>query len=69
MGFFQPNIDRKGRIARVITGVILAVSAGVAFWQRVWWLGGLLAFWAIFCFFEAKKRWCVMRACGIKTKY
>ncbi len=65
----QPNIDRKGRIARSITGVIFAIGAGAAFGQRVWWLGGLLLFSAGFCFFEAKRSWCVMRACGIKTKF
>lgn len=66
--FFKPNIDQKGRILRFITGAILLIGAVVAF-KPLPWLGILLLGSAAFVIFEAARGWCVMRACGIKTKY
>ena len=65
--FFQRNIDAHGRRARFITGLVFLVAgASVAF--KVWWLGVILGIAALFTFFEAARGWCVLRACGIKTK-
>ena len=65
--FFRPNITRLGRLVRALLAVALIVSGLVAV-QRVTWLGELLFVAAAFVFFEAARGWCVMRACGIKTK-
>ena len=65
--FFTPNITRAGRIARLIYGVIMLVAGVIAF-PKLWWLGVILLASAAFAFFEAARGWCVLRACGIKTK-
>lgn len=66
--FFQSNIDRRGRIARTIWGV-LVTGAGIVLAPRSGWIGGLLISAGLFSFFEAARGWCIMRACGIKTKF
>ena len=65
--FFSRNIDRAGRIARAILGSLL-VAGGVAacFWNI--WAGFGLIGGGVFVLFEAFRGWCVMRACGIKTR-
>ena len=70
----RANIDRKGRIARAITGT-LCIALGIVCWVIGWpeevgyrWIVGLAAE-AVggFQLYEAQKSWCVMRAWGIKT--
>lgn len=69
-----PNIDRRGRIARAISGA-LCLAAAVAMLVFAWPASGavrwpvalLLAVFGGFQLFEARKSWCVMRACGFKT--
>ena len=70
----KANIDRRGRIARGITGT-LCIATGVA----MWWLGLpeatawrwtlviLCVAAGLFQLFEACCAWCVMRACGFRT--
>jgi hypothetical protein len=66
MGFWTPNIDNRGRIARAVTGVIL-VAAGVFAWSEGAQLPGIVCGGiGIFCFYEAKRGWCVVRACKLK---
>jgi hypothetical protein len=65
--FFTPNIDRSGRIARLIFGVLLILAA-VFLARYSWWACGLLAVSGVFAIYEAFRGWCVMRACGVKTK-
>ena len=69
-----PNIKRNGRIARAITG-LLTIGAGVAFWA-VSWPESLVGRWVLivicmmvglFQLYEAKRGWCIARACGMKT--
>lgn len=65
--FWSPNLSRAGRTARAVSGAILLVGAAVAFaWNA--WLGIVLLGSAAFVLFEAARGWCVLRACGIKTK-
>jgi hypothetical protein len=67
--FFAQNIDRKGRLARAAWGLLLvAPGFGLGVAGRPW-LGGTLILMGGFSLFEAARGWCVMRACGIKTKY
>jgi hypothetical protein len=65
--FFRPNLERNGRLVRGIAGVALLI-AGVITCFFIWWLGLILLASAAFVLFEAMRGWCVMRACGIKTR-
>lgn len=65
--FFAPNIERSGRLARGIAGVMLLIGGIIALFF-IWWLGLILLASAAFVLFEALRGWCFMRACGIKTK-
>ena len=69
-----PNIGRAGRIARATTGtlcVIAGVSCVVLAWPApIGWrylLCAILVLAGAFQWYEARKKWCVMRACGFKT--
>lgn len=66
--FFAPNITRTGRVARLIWGLVMLV-AGIIAVGELWWLGALFFISAAFAFYEAARSWCVLRACGIKTKF
>ena len=65
--FFSRNIDNPGRLVRGLGALVLLVGAGFGFTVSVWPGLGLLAA-GIFVGFEALRGWCVMRACGIKTR-
>ena len=65
--FFARNIGNTGRIVRGLGALAMLVGAGFAFFVSVW-LGVGLAVGGVFVLFEALRGWCVMRACGIKTK-
>jgi len=70
----KPNIERAGRIARAISGT-LCVIGGVACilgaWPEAvvwrWVLAAALVVFGVFQWFEARKGWCAVRACGIRT--
>lgn len=72
---FTCNIDRKGRIARLIYGVtFLAVGGALAwFWAlhsestARWIIAASCAAAGAFGVFESLKGWCIMRAIGVKT--
>jgi hypothetical protein len=66
--FFSPNIGRAGRIARAIFALILLVT-GVCLLKSYFWAALFLFAFSAFAFYEALRGWCVMRACGVKTKY
>lgn len=72
----QCNIDRRGRLARLISGwVQLILAAGLLLGAWIGWLsglwpwivGGLLIPFGLLSLYEARKGWCVMRAMGFKT--
>lgn len=65
--FFAKNIDRRGRIVRAAWGVSLLV-AGLLLWERSRWICLALAGLGVFALYEAVRGWCLMRACGIKTR-
>jgi len=70
------NIDRKGRLARLYSG-ILAIALGIilALLTYVSVLPATIGWLAVagsifggaFAIFEARKGWCIVRAVGIKT--
>jgi DUF2892 family protein len=65
--FFKPNIGSRGRLVRGGIAALLFVTGGMAFFY-IWWLGLIFIGIGIFVLFEAVRGWCLVRACGIKTK-
>ena len=65
--FFARNIDRRGRIARALWGVALII-AGLLISARSGWICFALVVLGGFALYEAIRGWCLMRACGLKTK-
>jgi hypothetical protein len=65
--FFRRNIDRSGRIARGVIGALcLAAGIIIAGDYSLWGLVPVVA--GLFAIIESISGWCVVRACGIKTK-
>ena len=65
--FFTRNLDRKGRIIRGAMSAGLFIGAWFAFGVSSV-LGIVLTVSGVFTLFEALRGWCVVRACGVKTK-
>lgn len=65
--FFSPNIETRGRVLRGVVGGALVVGGMVVCTYNVWAAAALILSGG-FCAFEAVRGWCVMRACGIRTK-
>ncbi|MEO0018294.1 MAG: hypothetical protein RLZZ522_1577 [Verrucomicrobiota bacterium] len=65
---FVRNIDWRGRLVRGLGG--LALLGGAVFCRANWpWLGLGLAMVGVFGLFQALRGWCLMRACGFKTRF
>ena len=64
---FSRNIGNTGRLVRGLGALALLIGAGFSFCVSAW-LGTVLAILGGFVLFEALRGWCVMRACGIKTR-
>lgn len=64
--FFRPNLDRTGRMARGVVGGLCLIAGiivcDISLWGLVLVVPGLIAI------LEAVSNWCIMRACGIRTK-
>ena len=65
--FFAKNIGTAGRVVRGVSALALFIGAGVGF-AVSFWLGAALAGVGGFVLFEALRGWCVLRACGIRTR-
>jgi len=71
----QCNIDSKGKVIRMVNGMILII-AGIAL-MIVWaWGSGSVIAWIVtiavgaaggLSIFEARAGWCALRAMGFKT--
>ena len=66
---FAPNITGRGRIFRGVCGLVLVAAGVVLALLANRWLGVVVVLAGGFSLFEAVRGWCVMRACGIKTKF
>jgi hypothetical protein len=66
--FLSPNISGAGRAIRAAGAVAMLVGAWFA-WPSVRWLSVVLGLSGAFVLFEALRGWCVLRACGIRTRY
>ena len=65
--FLAPNLERKGRLVRGLMGLALLLGAAFSLGASIW-LTVLLAAAGGFVLFEAFRGWCVVRACGVRTK-
>ena len=65
--FFSRNINSRGRVVRGVLGGLLVIGGVVVCAYNVWGAVALIISGG-FCLFEAVRGWCVMRACGVKTK-
>ena len=69
------NINGRGRVARLVWGLLLVVIGGVLLLGWAWgadswlrWVVSILILLAgAFAVFEARAGWCVIRAMGMKT--
>lgn len=68
MSWFARNINNTGRIIRASLAVALFIGAFVTYRYTV---PGAVAIAALglFVLFEALRGWCLMRACGLKTRF
>jgi hypothetical protein len=66
--FFAANLDGRGRVIRGILGAALVV-AGVVVCNYQLVVAISLIISGGFCLFEAVRGWCIMRACGVKTRF
>jgi hypothetical protein len=64
---FPRNLSHAGRLVRGVAAAGLLIGAAFAL-QTSTWLGLGLAAAGLFVLFEALRGWCVLRACGIKTR-
>jgi hypothetical protein len=65
---FAPNIEKKGRRLRGLAAAVLLIG-GIGALKFSVVLGVVLLASGAFVLFEALRGWCVVRACGIKTKF
>jgi hypothetical protein len=67
--FFQRNLDYRGRMARGVIGSLCLIAGIIVAGDVEWWVGLILVAAGLFALFEAIRGWCLVRACGIKTKF
>ena len=72
----QCNIDSRGKIARLIGGLILLILAAILaiLWAwparspLPWCISGILFIIGAFAVFEGRAGWCALRAMGFRTR-
>jgi hypothetical protein len=65
--FWNRNLDFHGRLVRGVLGGI-SLTAGIILADYRLWLCLVLVGFGLFGLFEALRGWCIVRACGIRTK-
>jgi hypothetical protein len=65
--FFSRNIGRRGRIFRAVCGAVM-ILAGLILCHISRWACAALVIAGAFVLYEAKRGWCLARACGMKTR-
>lgn len=66
--FFKKNLDMSGRRVRGVIGTIVLIAGIIIAGDILWWLGLIFVVAGLFAIFEAVRGWCLLRACGIRTK-
>jgi membrane-bound ClpP family serine protease len=65
--FFQPNLSHRGRMARGVIGALCLIAGIIVAGDYTLW-GLILVVAGLFAIFESIRGWCLLRACGLKTK-
>ncbi|MCZ7636493.1 MAG: hypothetical protein M5U12_10995 [Verrucomicrobia bacterium] len=65
--FFRPNLERPGRRVRAVMGGVLVLGSLPALMVH-WLLALALAVAGALALCEAWRGWCLLRACGLKTR-
>jgi hypothetical protein len=65
--FFERNIDFRGRLVRGVFGSLLLI-AGLCILHLQFWVALGLIIFGLFVVFESLRGWCLMRACGFRTR-
>lgn len=65
--FFRPNLEGRGRWVRAFGASALLVG-GLLLLSWHGGLGLLLMAGGVFVAYEAARGWCLLRACGIRTR-
>jgi hypothetical protein len=65
--FFSRNISNRGRLVRGISGLVL-IGTGLAISPPGRWICFALVASGGFVLFEAVRGWCLLRACGVRTR-
>jgi len=66
--FFSRNLDYRGRMARGVIGALCLVAGIIVAGDYSLW-GLVLVVAGLFAIFESIRGWCLVRACGVKTKF
>jgi hypothetical protein len=66
--FFHPNLSHRGRMARGVIGALCLIAGIIVAGDYTLW-GLILVVAGLFAIFESIRGWCLLRACGIKTKF
>lgn len=66
--FFHPNLGHHGRLARGVIGALCLIAGIIVAGDYTLW-GLILVVAGLFAIFESIRGWCLLRACGIKTKF
>lgn len=66
--FFKSNINYHGRMARAVIGILCLIVGVIISRHVTGWASLILICAGLFALLEAFSKWCILRACGIKTK-
>jgi membrane protein implicated in regulation of membrane protease activity len=67
--FFTPNLGRHGRMARGVIGALCLIAGIIVAGDYQLWLGLIFVVAGLFAIVESVSGWCVVRACGVRTRF
>ncbi|MHA3769911.1 YgaP family membrane protein [Verrucomicrobiota bacterium sgz303538] len=69
MNFWSRNIDTRGRSIRIGSSLFLFIATLISALNGWNWLAVILGISAAFVLYEGLRGWCLLRACGVKTRF
>ena len=69
MNFWSRNIGAGGRAIRIAGGLLLLAATIITALNGSRWLALILGISAAFVLYEGVRGWCLLRACGLKTRF